>query len=160
MELLNQISGHRSTRSLLYGDNTNVWQDTDIRVDTDPFFTSFHIYTINKKAISNTHLKYNTTFKWVFMDIIPSTYDKILTKDTTFSNYLLIVDAYSKIPKLYGMENTTTEEVMYKLDMFLVIFVKVHEFGLWDMERIQTDAGTQFTSKEFQEGLSVHGVRL
>ena len=34
--------------------------------------------------------------------------------DTTFSNYLLIVDAYSKIPKLYGMEKITTEEVMDK----------------------------------------------
>ena len=38
------------------------------------------------------------------MDIIPSTAPKSLTNDTTFSNYLLIVDAYSKIPKLYGME--------------------------------------------------------
>ena len=28
------------------------------------------------------------------------------------------------------------------------------------MERIQTDAGTQFISKEFQEGLSVHIVQL
>ena len=41
---------------------------------------------------------------WVFMDIIPSTAPKSLTNDTTFSNYLLIVDAYSKIPKLYRME--------------------------------------------------------
>ena len=30
----------------------------------------------------------------------------------------------------------------------------------WDMERIQTDAGTNFTPKEFQEGLSACGVRL
>ena len=30
--------------------------------------------------------------------------------------------------------------------------------GIWI--RIQTDTGTEFTSKEFQEGLYVHGVRL
>ena len=48
------------------------------------------------------------------MDIVPSTASKIFTSDTTFSNYLLIVDAYSKIPKLYGMEKITTEEVMEK----------------------------------------------
>ena len=42
---------------------------------------------------------------------------KSLTSDTTFSNYLLIVDAYSKIPKLYGMDNITTEEVMDELDI-------------------------------------------
>ena len=50
------------------------------------------------------------------MDIIPSTAPKNLTSDTTFSNYLLIVDAYSKISKLYVMEKITTEEVMDKLD--------------------------------------------
>ena len=52
------------------------------------------------------------------MDIIPSTAPKRLTSDTKFSNYILIVDAYSKISKLDGMEKITTEEVMDKLDMF------------------------------------------
>ena len=37
-------------------------------------------------------------------------------------------DDYSKIPKLCGMENITTEEVMYKLDMFQSIFGKIDEF--------------------------------
>ena len=70
-----------------------------------------------------------------------------LKKYTTFFNYFLILDDYSKIPKLYGMENITTEEVMEKLDMFQERSVKVDEFGWWDMERIETDSGTQFTSK-------------
>ena len=52
------------------------------------------------------------------MDIITSTAPKHLTSDTKISNYLLIVDAYSKIPKLYGIEKITTEEVMDELDMF------------------------------------------
>ena len=94
------------------------------------------------------------------MDIIPAISSKNLTKDTTFSNYLLIVYDYFNISKLYGMENITTEEVMDKLDMFQAIFGKVYEFGWWDMERIQTDSGAQFTSKEFQEGLYVHGLLL
>ena len=58
---------------------------------------------MNKKARSKLPLKPKAPFKWVFMDIIPSTAAKRLTNDTTFSNYLLIVDAYSKTPKLYGM---------------------------------------------------------
>ena len=52
-----------------------------------------------------------------------------------------------KIPKLYGMENITTDEVMDKLDMLQENSGKVDEFGWWDMERTQTDAGTQFISK-------------
>ena len=52
------------------------------------------------------------------MDIIPYTYSKSLTKYTTFANYLLIVDAYSKITKLYGTENITTEEITEEIDKF------------------------------------------
>ena len=69
------------------------------------------------------------------MDIVPSAAPKSLTSDTTFSNYLLIVDAYSKIPKLYGMKKITTEEVMDKLDMFQSRFGKMDQFGLWDLEK-------------------------
>ena len=75
------------------------------------------------------------------MDIIPSTSTKSLTSDTTFSNYLLIVDAYSKIPKLYYMEKITTEEVMDKLDMFQSRFGKMDQFGWWDLEKIPADSG-------------------
>ena len=77
-----------------------------------------------------------------------------------FSNYLLIVDAYYKIPKLYGMENITTAEVMDKLDMLQSRFGKINQFGWWDLERISADAGTQFTSTEFKEECQTHGVRL
>ena len=56
------------------------------------------------------------------------------------------------------MENITTGEVMDKIDMFRTIFGKVDEFGCWNMEGIQTNDGTQFTSKEYQESLSVCGV--
>ena len=65
------------------------------------------------------------------MEIIPAKYYTSLTKDTTFANYLLIVDDYSNITKLYGIENITTEEVMDKLDMFQAIFGKVDEFFWW-----------------------------
>ena len=34
-----------------------------------------------------------------FMDIIPATLPKSLTSKTTFSDYILIVDAYKKKPK-------------------------------------------------------------
>ena len=49
---------------------------------------------------------------------------------------------------------------MDKLDMFQARFVKVDEFGWWDMEMIKTDSGKQFTSNEFQEVLSVRVVQI
>ena len=84
------------------------------------------------------------------MDKIPSTAPKSFTSDTTFSNYLFIFVSYSKIPKLYGMEKITTEEVMDNLDLFQSRFGKIDEFGWWDLERILEYKGTQFTSTEFK----------
>ena len=77
------------------------------------------------------------------MDIIPATSLKSFTSETNFSNYLLIVDVYSKIPKLYGMVRIATEEVVYKLDMFQSKFGKIDVFGWWDLEIMSADAGTQ-----------------
>ena len=63
---------------------------------------------MNKKVRSKNPLKPKAFFKWAFMDIIPTTALKLLTSETTFSNSLLVVDAYSKISKHYGMERFTT----------------------------------------------------
>ena len=117
-------------------------QYPQLKMDPDPFCTSCQISSMNKKARSKLPLKPKAPFKWVFMDIIPSTAPKSLTSGATFSNYLLIVDAYSRIQKLHGMEKITTEEVMEKLDMFQSRFGKIDRFGWWDLERISADAGT------------------
>ena len=37
LELLYQILGHRSTRSLLDGDADNFWEDIELRIYTDTF---------------------------------------------------------------------------------------------------------------------------
>ena len=56
------------------------------------------------------------------------------------------------------MDRITTEEVMYKLDMFQSRFGDIDKFGWLDLERILLDAGTQFT--EFQYECQTHGVSL
>ena len=124
LELLHQRLYHRSTRSLLTGDTDNVWEDIYLRIYSDPCCTSCQISSMNKNDGSKNSLNPKVPFKWVFMGIITSTTPNSLKNYKTFYNYLLIVDAYSKIPKLYGMEKITPEEVMNKLDMFLSRFGK------------------------------------
>ena len=102
-----------------------------------------------KKGWIQKSIETKGTFHIGFMDIIPATAPKHLTSETNFSNYIFIVDAYSKIPKLYGMEIITTEEVMDKLDMFQSRFGKIEKFGWWDLEIISAVAGAQFASTEF-----------
>ena len=58
-----QSLGHRSTGSLLAGDTANVWGDIELRIDSDPFCTSYHIYSMNKKARSENPLYPKSPFK-------------------------------------------------------------------------------------------------
>ena len=148
---MHQILVHRSTRSLLAGGTSNYWEDIYIIIDPDRFCTSWKNSSIYEKSRSKNPLKPKAPLKWVLIDITPSTAPKRFTSDTTFSNDLLSVDAYFKIPKLYGMEIITTEEVMDKLDMFQSRFGKIGKFGWWYLEIISADAGTQFILTEFKE---------
>ena len=70
------------------------------------------------------------------MHIIPAIASKSITKENTVATHILIVDAYSKVPRLYGIERITSDEVMEKLDVFQAIFGKLDEFGWWYLERI------------------------
>ena len=65
LEVLHQILGHISTRSLLAGDTANVWEDVELRIDLDPFCTSCQISSMNEKARSKIPLKPKAPFKWV-----------------------------------------------------------------------------------------------
>ena len=49
---------------------------------------------------------------------------------------------------------------MDKLDMFQSRFIKIDQFGWWDLEIISADAGTQFTSTEFKYECQTRGVCL
>ena len=49
---------------------------------------------------------------------------------------------------------------MDKLDMFQSRFGKNGNFGWWDLEIISADAGTQFTTTEFQDECQAHGVYI
>ena len=62
LELVHQILCHRSTRSLLYGDTDNVWEDIELRIYPDPFCTSCHIYSMNKKATYKNPLRPKAPF--------------------------------------------------------------------------------------------------
>ena len=65
LELLHQRLGHRSTVSLLAGDTANVWEDLELRIDSNPFCTSCQISSMNKKASSKIPLKPKAPFKCV-----------------------------------------------------------------------------------------------
>ena len=67
---------------------------------------------------------------------------------------------HNKNTQIYCIERVSSEEVMDKLDMFQAISGKIDEFIWWDLENISSDAGTQFTSTDFQDKCQTRGVWL
>ena len=126
----------------------------------DPFCSTCKISAISKTARSKKPVDPSKPLEIVFMDIIPSPCKKGLTAASTFQNYLLVVDAYSRMPRLYGLEELTTEAVMDALDVFVAEFGKVDEFGWINIDKVRADAGPQFTSEDFRDGCAVRGVHL
>ena len=49
---------------------------------------------------------------------------------------------------------------MDKLDMLQSRFRKIDKFGWWGLEIISADAGTQFTSTDFQDKFQTRGVNM
>ena len=50
LELLHQRLGHRSTRSLFTGDNANVWEDIELRIDLELFLHIMSNFSNEKKG--------------------------------------------------------------------------------------------------------------
>ena len=61
------------------------------------------------------------------------------------------MDAYSKLPRVYGIENITTEEVVDKLDIFQSIFGKVDKFGCWVFIGLMADSANTKVSPEISK---------
>ena len=66
------------------GDTENVWKNIELVIYPNPYFSSFQISSMNKKARSKNTLKLKAAFKWVSMDIIPETSPKRLTSESNF----------------------------------------------------------------------------
>ena len=47
------------------GGTANFWKDVELRIDPDPFCTSFQISSMKKKAGSKNPLKPKAPIKWV-----------------------------------------------------------------------------------------------
>jgi hypothetical protein len=87
--------------------------------------------------------------EYVFLDIQHPIMSASLTPKSTYKFYLVVVDAYSRYVRFYGLCDKSTKAVVKALQQYQADNKPVSSFGYLDLERIRTDAGSQFTSGEF-----------
>jgi hypothetical protein len=79
---------------------------------------------------------------------------------TSHRFYLLVVDAFSRYVKIYGLPKKSTSAVVAALQQYQADHSPTGTYGYLDTDRIRTDAGSQFTSAEFAQYCIQHGIKL
>ena len=161
LELLYKRLASRSQRSLLAAANHDVWQDATIRMENDPDLIGVQVSTIRAADC----IKYPCTpsthaGQLVGADVLHFPPESGITPDTKFAAGLICVDNYSSFSCIYGLPRLTTEQVISSLKQFAADNGHVDEFGFLTFEKLKSDSGSQFTSKEFRAYCCHNGVCL
>jgi hypothetical protein len=77
----------------------------------------------------------------LFLDVLYAVLPNGVTHATTFPNYLLIVDAYCRNSKIYGLAHKSSIEVIRALKKFQADHSFLRELGHLDTEKIRADSG-------------------
>jgi transposase InsO family protein len=90
----------------------------------------------------------------IFLDILHPITDTGLTPNTTFPFYLILVDSFSRFSSVYGLRDKSTESVILCIEQYIADN-RTHRLAnplleFFDIERLRTDAGSQFTSTDFK----------
>ncbi len=80
------------------------------------------------------------------MDILPPASAESLTPKSHFPALLILVDAFSRFTRIIGMPNKSSQSVIDALTTFAAEHRLIRGFTFWDIEKIKSDAGTEFTS--------------
>ena len=141
----------KSSRALLAASDCQVWADAVIRMAPDKDCASCRISTI-RASPRNFHetTKYKSPGDCVFSDVLPRPCSVGLTPATTPAFLIIFVDAYSRLPAIYPLQDKTTEAVIHAKRAYEADHrTPVTEF--FSIEKFRSDAGTQYSSAEFQE---------
>jgi len=161
LELLHLRLGHRKCRTLLAASEHQLWEDTTVRMTGETGCLTCDVATICSRARNKeAHSGATWAGEYLFLDIQHPLVQAGLTISTSYPFYVLIVDAYSRYSKLYGIPKKSTSAIVSALQQYQADHSPNGTYGFLNIERIRGDAGSQFTSTSFTEFCVEHGIRL
>jgi uncharacterized protein YdcH (DUF465 family) len=161
LELLLHRLGHRKCWTLLAANEHNLWEDSTIRMTGETGCLMCGIATIRSRARNKeAHSGATRAGEYLFLDIQHPLVKAGLTISTSYAFYLLIVDAYSRYVKLYGLPKKSTSALVAALREYHADHSPTGTYGYLNTEKIRADAGSQFTSSKFAEYCIQNGIKL
>ncbi len=85
------------------------------------------------------------------MDILPPLSAERLTPKSHFPVLLILVDAFSRFTRIIGMPSKRSLSVIAALSTFAAEHRLIRGFTFWDIEKIKSAAGTEFTLQEVEQ---------
>jgi len=161
LETLHNRLGHRKCRTLPAASEHNLWTGAGVLMTSEVGCLDCEITTIRATA-HNKHPHTATTRagEHFFLDIQYAVSPRGLTHATTFPNYLLIVDAYSRYSTLYGPAHKSSTDVITALKKLQADQSFLRELGHLNTEKIRAGAGREFDSGAFAEHCIKAGIKL
>ena len=151
IELLRERMGLRSSKPFLAASEYNMWADALARMEPAKNLLNVKIATIRQEARNkHPHTPATRVGEAVFSDILPATKSGGLTPASTYSAYIIFVDAYSTRPTVEGLLGSTSADVIDALKQYVADHTPVSQLEINSVEKFKADAGKQFTSKEFR----------
>jgi len=161
LELIHAWLGHSKCRTLLAANEHRLWKDTIIRMAPESGCLSCGIATARAAPRKKEpHSGASYPGKYVFLDIQHPITSVGLTPASTYKFYLIVVDAYSRYVRFYGLPDKSTKAVVSALKQYQADNKPASTYGYLDLDRIRSDAGSQFTSAEFSEYCRDHQIHL
>jgi len=142
LEILHNRLGHRKCQTLLAAHEHGLWADAGVLMSSEVGCLDCGIATIRATARNkHPHTAATRAGEHMFLDVQYATPPQGLTHATTFPNYLLIVNAYSRYSQLYGLNHKGSADIIAALRKYQANHSHVREFGHLDIEKIRAVAG-------------------
>jgi hypothetical protein len=142
------------SRFLLAASNAEVWNDLTIRMSPDSDCISCIISTIKATEIKHQSTPVTKLGQVINVEILPTVSAERLNPKSHFLALLILVDAFSRLTRIIEMPNNSSLSVTAALSTFAAEYRSIRGFTLWDIEKIKSDAGTEFTSQKFEQFLA------
>jgi hypothetical protein len=94
------------------------------------------------------------------MDVIPNPAKGGLTSSTSFKNYLIIVNAFSRYFTFIGLKTTASSDIIEALKTFVVYHRPYPDYKAEDIHEIHADAGTYFTLDDLTKWATSHQIKI
>jgi transposase InsO family protein len=161
LEMLHNRLGPRRCRTLLAASGHKLWADAGVLMSTEVGCLDCGIATIRASARNkHPHTAATRAGEHLFLDIQYAVLPQGLTRATTFPNYLLIVDGYSRYTRLYGLHDKSSATVIEALKKFQAKHSCLKDINHLDTVKIRADAGTEFDSNLFSRHCINAGIKL